>query len=156
MHILQTANHRKRILKVSARTSRLLWCKDLKYHLLHYHCRRETFHWKLNAEKHHRNITFCSVVWQHLLLTWVQTFDDRGCVYEISSTQDAHEVRVELSNLNPGRPVHGERMEQESCVEDKKKQVKIMCGGSRGGWGLQGSFTARQTIWKRALFVRLR
>lgn len=36
----------------------------------------------------------------------MKTFDDGRCVYEVSSAQDAHEVRVELGNLYPGRPMH--------------------------------------------------
>lgn len=42
------------------------------------------------------------------LLTGVKAFDDGGRVYEISPTQDAHEVRVELGDLYPGGPMHDE------------------------------------------------
>ena len=51
----------------------------------------------------------------------MKTFDDGGCVYEISSTEDAHEVRVELSDLYPGRPMHDEQKEQQSCVRGERR-----------------------------------
>lgn len=49
----------------------------------------------------------------------METFDDGGRVDEVSPAQHAHEVRVELGDLYPGRPMHVERREQQSCVEKK-------------------------------------
>lgn len=44
-------------------------------------------------------------------LTRVQTFDDGGGVDEVTPAQNAHEVRVELGNLDPRRPMHDEPKE---------------------------------------------
>lgn len=66
----------------------------------------------------------------------VKTFDDGGCVYEVSSTQDAHEMRVELSNLYPGRPMH---------VEREKEQQSV--GGLQSGLGLD-SYLDNES-WRR-------
>lgn len=67
------------------------------------------------------------------VLTWVKTFDDCCGVYEISSAQDAHEVRVELGNLYPGRPMHLVTEEQQTCAESKGGQVKTLRAGRAGG-----------------------
>lgn len=58
----------------------------------------------------------------------MKTFDDGRRVYEISPAQHAHEVRVELSDLYPGRPMHVERKEQRSCVEVGKKRHQRAAG----------------------------
>lgn len=38
----------------------------------------------------------------------MEAFDDGGGVDEVSSTQDADEVGVELRDLYPGGPMHGD------------------------------------------------
>jgi len=63
----------------------------------------------------------------------VKAFDDGGCVYEISSTQDADEVRVELGDLYPGGSMHVERTEQQSCVE---REGHVTTGRLRWAAGL--------------------
>lgn len=64
----------------------------------------------------------------------MKTFDDGGCIYEVSSTQDAHEVRVELGNLYPGRPMHVERKEQQSLrAEGGQVKTKARRGLSTHG-----------------------
>lgn len=74
----------------------------------------------------------------------MKTFDYGGCVYEISSTQNTHEVRVELSNLYPGRSMHGEREGKQSCVEKKQNKSKQCMHGRRGRIrGLQVSFPGK-------------
>lgn len=54
------------------------------------------------------------------MLTRVKTFDDGRCIDEISPAQHAHEVRVELGDLYPGRPVHFVRGEEEEEEEEKE------------------------------------
>lgn len=57
----------------------------------------------------------------------METFDYGGGIYEISSTQDAHKVRVELRDLYPGGSMHGEGKQQQSCEWEKTtEQVKTM------------------------------
>lgn len=55
-----------------------------------------------------RNIVkgFYSQLSRTLLLTRVKAFDDCCCVNEISSTQHAHEVWIELSDLYSGCAMH--------------------------------------------------
>lgn len=67
----------------------------------------------------------------------MKTFDDGCCVYEISSAQDAHEVRVEFSNLYPGRPMHLVGKEQQTCAENTKgtSQNNVCMAGEAGGGG---------------------
>lgn len=72
----------------------------------------------------------------------MKTFDDGGGIYEVSSTQDAHEVRVELGNLYPGRPMHVEKKEQQS-LRAEGEQVKTK----------ERFVNARRTIWTRLLFA---
>lgn len=77
------------------------------------------------------------------MLTWVKTFDDGRCVYEISPAQDAHEVRVELGNLYPGCPMHLVGGWTTTAAWKKTQQTE---GGDKV-----------KTIWRRRLlFVRLR
>lgn len=105
----------------------------------------------------------------------METFDDGGRVDEVSPAQHAHEVRVELGDLYPGRPMHVERREQQSCVEEnnrtnilkdgekesEREQVKTICaliaGQEERTRGPQSFTTRGRTIWgrrkKRLLFV---
>lgn len=39
-------------------------------------------------------------------LTRMEALDDCGCIYKVSSTKDAYEVRVELGDLYPGGSMH--------------------------------------------------
>lgn len=55
-------------------------------------------------------------------LTWVEAFNDGGCVYEVSSAQDADEVRIELSDLYPGRAVHVGTLTELFCLGKKRKK----------------------------------
>lgn len=72
------------------------------------------------------------------LLTGVKTFDDGCCVYEISSAQHAHEMRVEFSNLYPGRPMHLVREEQQTCAQNTKGTSQKQCVHGRRGEGRRG------------------
>lgn len=56
----------------------------------------------------------------------MKTFNDGRCVDEISPAQHAHEVRVELGDLYPGRPVHfvRERLGQQ---QQRRRQKKGTC-----------------------------
>lgn len=62
------------------------------------------------------------------MLTRVKTFDDGRCVDEISPAQHAHEVRVELGDLYPGRPMHfvREQNEEEQGEEDEEEEATTM------------------------------
>lgn len=51
----------------------------------------------------------------------MKTFDDGRRVDEIPPAQDAHEMRVELGDLYPGRPMHDEQKEPRSW-ENKSRQ----------------------------------
>lgn len=46
----------------------------------------------------------------------MKAFNDGGRVDEVSSTQDADEVRVELGDLYPGGPMHVDGAQRQSCV----------------------------------------
>lgn len=67
----------------------------------------------------------------------MKTFDDGGCIYKVSSTQDAHEVRVELCNLYPSRPMHIERKDQQS-LRAKEGKVKQSTHEWRAQGGVDG------------------
>lgn len=78
------------------------------------------------------------------MLTRVKTFDDGRCVDKISPAQHAHEVRVELGDLYPGRPVHfvreeqdGDEEEEATTTTEKKiqpvRKKRTECEGVTGG-----------------------
>lgn len=51
----------------------------------------------------------------------MEAFNDGGCVYEVSSAQDADEVRIELSDLYPGRAVHVGTLTELFCLGKEEK-----------------------------------
>lgn len=56
----------------------------------------------------------------------MEAFDDGGGVDEVPSTQDADEVGVELRDLYPGGPMHGDGSDSQSWVE-KTKNADFNC-----------------------------
>lgn len=58
----------------------------------------------------------------------MEAFDDGGCVYEVSSTEDAYEMRVELGDLYPGGPMHVGRTLQKKLNKRKKEKEKSCMG----------------------------
>lgn len=66
-------------------------------------------------------------------------------------------MRVELSDLYPGRPMHDEQKEQQSCVGTNKKkrtsQNNACMTGAEAPRAAGFFYSAGQTIWRRFLFV---
>lgn len=83
----------------------------------------------------------------------MKTFDYGGGVNEISSAQDAHEVRVELRDLYPGRSMHGERKGTTTILHgNNKKKVKTQARRSaERSCGFHGPFGKKKG--KGLLFV---
>lgn len=93
-------------------------------------------------------------------LTRVKAFDDRCRVDEISSAQDAHEVRVELGDLYPGRSMHLVRNEQQPCPgksnnsNKKKRHVKPYEAGEGASGAQRGHRLEKTDLCSSALKQR--
>lgn len=72
-------------------------------------------------------------------LTGVKAFDDCCCVDKISSTQHAHEVRIELCDLYSGRAMHFVGKKQERGERPERKDKKKLSVTAKKGHHLERS-----------------
>lgn len=87
-----------------ANDAHLTNCQPTPQEKCHRYTRPESGHVKPDWSRHVGD--FHSQLWRTLWLTGVEAFDDCCRVDEISSTQHAHEVWIELSDLYSGGAMH--------------------------------------------------